>query len=219
MAQKTLASQTVATKRITQKYNLIASVYDVFAVIIESKARARALEISGIKNGERILEVAVGTGLNFQEILRRNPDGWNDGIDISHGMLRRAEKRAMRTGALNYTLQMGDCRSLPFGRNTFDLLVNEYMFDILPVTEYGGIIREFRRVLRPNGRLVLVNTTHPEKTRDRMLEWVFCVYPEAFSKCRGILAGPHLEKWRLREIRREYVVNMFFPSEVILSHK
>lgn len=219
MGSGSLAGWPVSGKRTAQKYNLISPVYDIFGIIMESKARARALEVSEITNGERVLEVAVGTGLNFQEILRRNPDGWNDGIDISRRMLKRAEKRATKTGVLNYTLLLGDCRALPFTKNTFDLLINEYMFDILPVTEYDRIMREFRRVLKPDGRLVLVNTTLPEKAKDRTLEWIFCVYPQTFSKCRGILAEPYLEKFHFRDIRREYVVNLSFPSEVVLSYK
>ncbi len=214
-----LGGLSVSKKKVVQKYNLISPVYDIFGIIMESKARARALEVSEITNGERILEVAVGTGLNFQEILRRNPDGWSDGIDICHKMLRRAQKRAMKTGVLNYSLQLGDCRSLPFADNTFDLLINQYMFDILPVTDFGRITAEFRRVLKPEGRLVLVNTTPPEKPRDRMLEWIFCVYPPAFSKCRGVLAEPFLEKFNFRDIHREYVVNLSFPSEVVRSYK
>jgi len=219
MESMSLAGGLVSRKRMAQKYNLISPIYDIFGIIIESKARARSLEVSEVTNGERVLEVAVGTGLNFREILRLNPDGWNDGIDISHRMLKRAAKRAIKTGVVNYNLQLGDCRALPFAGNTFDLLINQYMFDIFPVTEFDRIVREFRRVLKPDGRLVLVNTTLPEKIRDRTLEWIFFVYPEAFSKCRGILAEPYLEKFRFRDIRREYVVNLSFPSEVVLSYK
>jgi ubiquinone/menaquinone biosynthesis C-methylase UbiE len=208
-----------STVRTVQKYNLISPFYDIFGITMESKARIRSLELSEITNGERVLEVAVGTGLNFREILRRNPEGWSDGIDISQKMLQRAKKRATRTGIVNYTLQRADCRALPYEDNTFDLLINQYMFDIMPVVDYGRIVTEFRRVLKPNGRLVLVNTTLPERALDRTLGWIFSVYPRSFSQCRGILVRPYLEKFRFRVIRRDYVVNLSFPSEVILSYK
>jgi ubiquinone/menaquinone biosynthesis C-methylase UbiE len=208
-----------STVRTVQKYNLISPFYDIFGITMESKARVRSLELSEITNGERVLEVAVGTGLNFREILRRNPEGWSVGIDISQKMLQRAKKRATKTGIVNYTLQRADCRALPYEDNTFDLLINQYMFDIMPLVDYGGIVTEFRRVLKPNGRLVLVNTTLPERALDRTLEWIFSVYPKSFSQCRGILVRPYLEKFRFRVIRREYVVNLSFPSEVILSYK
>ncbi len=208
-----------STVRTVQKYDLISPFYDIFGITMESKARVRSLELSEITDGERVLEVAVGTGLNFREILRRNPEGWSDGIDISQKMLQKAKKRATKTGIVNYTLQRADCRALPYGDNSFDLLINQYMFDIMPMVDYGRIVTEFRRVLKPNGRLVLVNTTLPERALDRTLGWIFSVYPRSFSQCRGILVRPYLEKSRFRVIRREYVVNLSFPSEVILSYK
>ncbi|NIV98777.1 methyltransferase domain-containing protein, partial [Candidatus Saccharibacteria bacterium] len=61
--------------------------------LTESRARNRALELAEIQNGQKILEVAVGTGLAFYEIVKRNPDGTNIGIDISAGMLEKAQKR------------------------------------------------------------------------------------------------------------------------------
>ncbi len=81
---------------IVRKYNRIASIYDLFGILMESKARQRALDIAAIENGEKILEVALGTGLNFVEILKRNPRGWVEGIDVSMKMLKRARKRIFK---------------------------------------------------------------------------------------------------------------------------
>jgi len=52
-----------------------------------SKARQRALAMATIRNGETILEVAFGTGLNLVEILKRNPAGRVEGVDVSKRML------------------------------------------------------------------------------------------------------------------------------------
>ena len=99
---------------IIRKYNWIAPIYDFFGILMESKARQRALEIARIQNGEKILEVALGTGLNFVEILKRNPDGWVDGIDVSLKMVEKAKKGISNTGQQNYTLHLRACRCLPF---------------------------------------------------------------------------------------------------------
>jgi len=80
-------------EEIVRKYNWIAPIYDLFGILMESKARQRAINMAAIKNGETILEVAFGTGLNFVEILKRNPQGWVNGIDVSIKMLERARKR------------------------------------------------------------------------------------------------------------------------------
>jgi ubiquinone/menaquinone biosynthesis C-methylase UbiE len=80
-------------QEIIRKYNWIAPIYDLFGILMESKARQRALEIAAIQNGEKVLEVALGTGLNFVEILKRNPNGWVDGIDVSMKMVEKAKKK------------------------------------------------------------------------------------------------------------------------------
>ncbi len=64
-------------------YSQIAPLYDLWGALAESKARRMALALADIRNGDSILEVAVGTGLLFQEILRTNPDGSNVGIDLT----------------------------------------------------------------------------------------------------------------------------------------
>ena len=75
-------------------YNSLAGIYDIWGYLTESKARDRAIKLAEIKNGQNILEVAVGTGLAFYEIVKSNPDGTNVGIDISDGMLNKARKNS-----------------------------------------------------------------------------------------------------------------------------
>jgi ubiquinone/menaquinone biosynthesis C-methylase UbiE len=112
-------------EEIVQKYNRIASIYDLFGILMESKARQLALEIAAIQNGEKILEVALGSGLNFVEVMKRNPQGSVEGIDISMKMLEKTRKRASKTGLRNYTLYLCDCRHLPFEDSKFDVLINQ----------------------------------------------------------------------------------------------
>jgi ubiquinone/menaquinone biosynthesis C-methylase UbiE len=153
------APRYLGNEKVATKYNVLCHIYDIFGILMESKARQRAIEISNIQDGERVLEVAVGTGLNFVEILKRNPNGWNEGLDISPRMVKKTRKRAEKTGLINYNIRVGDSRNLPYADRVFDLIINEYMFDIFPRSEYGYVLNEFRRILKPSGRLVLVNTT------------------------------------------------------------
>ena len=64
-------------------YKQIAPVYDLWARFSESKARKRCLELADVRDGESVLEVAVGTGLSYVEILRLNPTGQTEGIDLT----------------------------------------------------------------------------------------------------------------------------------------
>jgi ubiquinone/menaquinone biosynthesis C-methylase UbiE len=81
------------------------------------------LELAEIKNGQRILEIAVGTGLAFYEIVKRNPDGTNIGVDISEGMLKRAEKRLRKLSGVNYELKIGNAFRLEEEDEHFDVLI------------------------------------------------------------------------------------------------
>lgn len=204
---------------IVRKYNRIASIYDLFGIMMESKARRRAIEMAGIRNGEKVLEVAFGTGLSFVEILKRNPDGWVDGIDISRKMLRKTQNRAAKTGRRNYTLHLGDCRHLPFEDETFDVLINQYLLDILPSGDFIPILLEFRRVLKNGGRAVLVNMTKGGNRINRIYEGIYKLKPPLLAGCRGILAQPYLERIGFNDFNREFISQCGFPSEIIMGLK
>jgi len=204
---------------IIRKYNWIAPVYDFFGILMESKARQRALEIARIQNGEKILEVALGTGLNFVEILRRNPDGWVDGIDVSLKMVEKAKKRISKTGQQNYSLHLLDCRCLPFEDETFDVIMNQYLLDILPVEDFIPILSEFKRVLKEGGRIILANMTKEERWLNQIYEEIYKLRPPLLAGCRGVMAQPFLEQVGFREFHREFVSQLGFPSEVVRGVK
>jgi len=109
---------------------------------MESKARQRCLEMADIKNGESVLEVAVGTGILFEKILELNPTGRNEGIDLSEQMLSRARERVHRSGVSDYVLKVGDAYRLQYHDNSFDLVLNNYMFDLIPEKDFGVILSE-----------------------------------------------------------------------------
>lgn len=207
----------LSKKKVVAKYNVLCHIYDAFGLVMEAKARQRAMEIADIRDGENVLEVAVGTGLNFVEILKRNPNGWNEGLDICPMMVRKTKKRAESTGLTNYSIKVGDSRNLPYADGVFDVIINEYMFDIFPTSEYDSVLKEFQRILKPNGRLVLVNTTKGEKWRDSLFNCLFHVYP--VNKCRGVLMNSYLERFQFQDVKREYIVNYTFPSEIVCSRR
>jgi len=218
MSEKILKAR-LTHEQIVRKYNRIASFYDLFGILMASKARLRAIDLASIQNGERILEVALGTGLSFVEMLRRNPLGQVDGIDVSMRMIEKTQKRAVRTGSRNYTLLRCDCRHLPFEDGTFDIVINQYLLDILPVEDFVPILSEFKRVLREGGRIVLANTTKGEKWVNTIYERLYKLKPPLVAGSRGVLAQPFLEKIGFKGVHREFFSQLGFPSEVVLGIK
>lgn len=199
-------------------YKKVASVYDLWGELTESKARKRCLEVADIRDGESVLEVAVGTGLAFAEILGLNPTGRNEGIDLTEEMLSRAQEKAQRVGATNYNLNTGDAYNLQYADNSFDVVINNYMFDLLPEDDFSAVLTEFRRVLRPGGRLVMVNMTKPEHWYNSAWEMLYRINPAWVGGCRGVFLGPYLESVGFVDVRREFISQMTFPSEVVYGH-
>jgi len=202
---------------IRDTYRRIAPVYDWWSWLTERKARDRCLELLALQDGEAVLEVAVGTGQAFEELLLANPSGDVQGVDLTAAMLRRAERRAVATGHTNFGLAVADAYDLPFSSSSFDALVNNYMFDLLPEKDFATVLVEFRRVLKPGGRLLLVNMAGGQRWYNGIWTLVYALSPALLGGCRGVSLVPHLEAGGFDVVRREYISQATFPSEVILA--
>ncbi len=200
-------------------YKKVASIYDLWGQLTESKARKRCLELAEIQDGETVLEVAVGTGMAFVEILRLNPKGQNEGVDLTEAMLSRAKQKAQRLGVKNYSLKTGDAYHLGYADDSFDLVINNYMFDLLPEDDFSVVLTEFKRVLRPSGRVLVVNMTKPDHWYHSVWELVYRMNPAWIGGCRGVYLKPYLESAGFVDLRREFISQMTFPSEVVYGLK
>ncbi len=207
----------VPQDQIGELYDGKAWFYDVWAYLTESKARERALELAEIQDGQYILEVAVGTGLMFNEIVKRNSRGQNVGIDISEGMMSRAKVKLSKQNSENYSLSIGSAFDLKVGDASIDMLVNNYMFDLVPFNQMDKIIGEFKRVLKRNGKLILINMTKSESFGGGLYENVYRLSPRFLGGCRGVRMTDLLTRHGFKIEVREYVQQMLFPSEVIIA--
>lgn len=201
--------------QVADIYRKIAPSYDLWAWLTESKARNRCLQMAAIQDGEDVLEVAVGTGLAFERILQSNPSGRNEGIDLTEAMLVRAEKRAAKSGSRNYRLRIGDAYDLDFPDKSFDVLINNYMFDLLPQQDFEIVLAEFKRVLRPGGRLAMVNMTKGQRWYNGIWERIYRINPALLGGCRSVSLLPRIETCGFSQTRREYMSQLTFPSEII----
>jgi ubiquinone/menaquinone biosynthesis C-methylase UbiE len=186
---------------------------------VEARARRLGLDWFDVRDGETVLEVAVGTGLSFRHLLRTNPNGWTEGVDLTPAMLRRARRRAERAPANRYRLYLGDAYALDADDDTFDGVLNSYMFDLLPVDDFVPVLREFKRVLCPGGRIVQVNMTPPERWYQRGWEGLYRLHPALLGGCRGVQTAPFLREAGFVNVRRRFVSQWTFPSEVVYGEK
>jgi ubiquinone/menaquinone biosynthesis C-methylase UbiE len=114
----------------------------------------RAIELLGVKPGEAVLELGCGHGHTLAAIATQNPGSFTAGVDPSKLMLRLARRRLrkqLRAGRAE--LDLGSAGELRHADGRFDaaLAVHVLYFWLTPRTE----LAEIRRVLRPEGRLLL----------------------------------------------------------------
>lgn len=116
--------------------------------------RRQALLRAGLAPGMRMLDVAVGTGLVALEAMRIvGAAGFVAGVDPSEGMTARLAGRGP-------AVARGRAEALPFAAASFDFLCLGYALRHLD--DLDAAFREFRRVLRPGGRVLLLEITRPE---------------------------------------------------------
>jgi demethylmenaquinone methyltransferase / 2-methoxy-6-polyprenyl-1,4-benzoquinol methylase len=209
----------ISQEEIGRVYDNLSKIYDIWGYLTESRARNRAIELAEIKDGQNILEVAVGTGIAFYEIVKRNPHGHNLGIDLSKGMLEKAQDRMKKMSGANYSLTIGTAFELSAQRESVDLLINNYMFDLISFEDMDKVLVEFKRVLKVDGKLVLVNMTEGETLGSRLYDFIYKISPRTMGGCRGVRLTDKLEQHGFTVEVREYYQQMLFPSEVIVAHK
>lgn len=141
------------TDLVRRRYDRIAPVYDLLDLSMELLAfrRWRRIVWEAVGSGaQRVLEVGVGTGKN---VPLWPPEARMTAIDLSPRMLARAERRAEQLG-VEAELRRMDVEALELPDASFDVAVATFVFCSVARPVAG--LRELRRVLRPGGRLVLL---------------------------------------------------------------
>jgi len=208
-----MASETL--RDVTTIYSRLAFIYDTWTHFTESRSLALALDSASIRDGEAVLEIAVGTGIVFREILQRNPSGRNVGIDLTEAMLERARSRADAVGT-PYELVRADARALSFPSASFDVVMNNNMLGLVPREMIAPILAEMFRVLRPSGRLVMATMMHPPGP---LAELVYRVGASWLGGWRDVDAEPFVRAAGFVELRRESVTQLGIPTHVLRATK
>jgi len=127
-----------------------AEVYETFFVpALFQEWGSRVAEAAHIQPGQRVLDVACGTGVLARAVARRvGPEGEVVGLDINAGMLAVARQKAPQI-----EWWLGPAEALPFEDNRFDAVVSQ--FSLMFFEEKKKALQEMVRVLRPGGRLAV----------------------------------------------------------------
>jgi demethylmenaquinone methyltransferase/2-methoxy-6-polyprenyl-1,4-benzoquinol methylase len=154
--------------QVRAMFDGIAGVYDALNTAMTAglhhRWRARAVELARVEAGDRVLDVATGTGDLALELARRvAPGGEVHGSDFSEGMLARARAKAssLAPGAVRPSFEWGDALALPYADDSFDAAT--VGFGARNFSDLAVGLAEMTRVVRPGGRVVVLEISSPTR--------------------------------------------------------
>ena len=189
---------TLPERQVQAMFDRIAGVYDamnsVMTAGLHHRWRRRAIDLAAVGPGARVLDVATGTGDLAIEAAARGAEVI--GSDFSEGMLERARLKAP---AIRF--EQADALALPYPDDTFDAAT--VGFGARNFADLGRGLAEMARVVRPGGRVVVLEITTPTRPP---LSTFFSLWFDRIVPLVGRLAGdPEAYRYLPSSVKR-------FPS-------
>lgn len=179
--------------QVRRAYDFYSPVYDFIFKKIFEPGRSAAIRLLGDALRGRVLEVGIGTGLN----LPFYPPGIDlVGVDLSEGMLKKAQDKVHDLRLPNVTLKVMDASALDFGDAEFDATLATYVISAVP--DPVAVLREMRRVTKPGGTLVILNHFHSTHRVMRRVEDALAPVCAHLGWKTNLALGPLLETVGLR---------------------
>jgi ubiquinone/menaquinone biosynthesis C-methylase UbiE len=196
-------------------YDFFGERYDWFSSY-EARAKSAAMGCLDLRAGQRVLDVGLGTGKEHRAIQAAvAPQGTAFGLDLSARMLAVAYKRT------HSPLCQADGGNLPFARDSFERLYCTYVLDLVAHPDLAVWMGEFRRVLRPGGRLVTVSLTEgvdfPSRAFVKVWKLAYALSPVTCGGCRPLQMSELARQAGFERVERQVVVQLGIPSEVIVA--
>ncbi len=163
-------------ERIAGRYNLMNRLMTGGQDV---RWRREALRRARLAPGARVLDLGAGTGDLAFEIRRRHPQVSAVAADLTLEMMRVGQRR----GAMDWSA--ADALRLPFESNTFDAVLSGFL--MRNVADVLRALQEQYRVLKPGGRLVILDTTRPQKNILSPFIWMYMHW--VIPALGGLLTG------------------------------
>jgi len=188
------------------EHRVVAAFYDAFMwpqeVLFLRRQRART---AGAAVG-RVLEIGVGTGLNVPYYKQADA---LVGVDPDPHMLEHAERRVAEVAPCPVELIEASAESLPFEAHEFDTVVCTLSLCTIPDPQ--AAVREARRVLRDDGRLVFLEHVRSEK------RWLGRLQDVATPPWKHVSGGCHWNRRSVETIERQFELEHLFAKGVFVQ--
>lgn len=175
-------------KRVAGVFSSVANKYDIMNDLMSAGLhrlwKKFTIEVSGVRQGDRVLDVAGGTAdLSSAFVRRVGSSGQVWLTDINNAMLTVGRDRLINEGVITPTAQC-DAEKLPFPDNYFDCVT--VAFGLRNMTHKDGAIAEMRRVLKPGGRLLVLEFSKVWKPLEKAYDlYSFKLLPWLGQKVAG----------------------------------
>lgn len=138
---------------VPSQYDAWARVYDVLWDRYMKQTLPVVQRTAAVESGDRVLDVACGTGELLRRIAEATPGAELTGVDLAPKMIERARHKC--SGEPGIRIVQADAHNLPFADDSFDIVPCASTFHYFSHPDV--VLDEVRRVLRPGGRLVLLD--------------------------------------------------------------
>ena len=165
--------------RIADRYDLINRVISVGQ---DMKWRRLVLELADLPREGSLLDIATGTGDIAFEARKRRPSSLIVGADFALQMMQVGKRRTPHGLSVSWT--GADALRLPYADGSFDAVVSGYL--MRNVVDIPGALAEQRRVLKPGGRIVILDTSPPP---DNLLKPLIMIHLKYGIPLVGRLVG------------------------------
>ena len=157
-------STEIRDKFIKNIFTIVAPYVDTlshgFSLGLDRSWRKKTVALSGIKTGDRVLDICAGTGeLSFALLSAVGSSGSITATDFCENMLDIAKRKKGGNHA-NLTFQPADAKALPFPDRSFDAVTVGFGMRNIPDTILA--LKEIRRVLKPGGKFICLELTQPQ---------------------------------------------------------
>ncbi len=179
-------------------YDLAAADYDKKEAYLDSFEKDKLLPLLGDLKNKKVLDVGAGTGRLAMRLAKLGADV--TALDVSGAMLEEIKKKLKRNSA-EIKVIVGDCESMPFGDESFDVVVAAFL--IVHLKDLRRFFDEVYRILKPGGKFLVTNINQkrppeirtkegiieiesyyhrPEKVREILEDLAFGIEREVFVK-------------------------------------
>ncbi len=160
-------------------FSNIAKHYDLMNTVLSFGQdyfwRRFAVKKMNLKSSDRILDVACGTCMFTKEALRQVPTLHVEALDFNKEMLSQGETRIKRAGLMTHVnLVQGDAMELPYEDNTFDAAMSGFAMRNVP--DIQQVITEMKRVVKPGGKVVVLELAKPSMFGFKQLYHLYFSY-------------------------------------------